>query len=120
MHYSAIFIAQSLLHSCGRLVRFRVNLLYMIPSAIHQLVNSKKIRPADFASVTSISCGAAYLPPQLVEGFKRAVKSAIEVTEGRQHHLASSQFHSLTAPLCRIWHVRSSESLISGLTLASV
>ncbi|KAI0926941.1 hypothetical protein AcV5_007605 [Taiwanofungus camphoratus] len=62
--------------------RFRVNLLYMIPSAIHQLVNSKKIRPADFASVTSISCGAAYLPPQLVEGFKRAVKSAIEVTEG--------------------------------------
>ncbi|KZT73820.1 acetyl-CoA synthetase-like protein [Daedalea quercina L-15889] len=58
--------------------KYRINILYMIPSALHQLVHHKKLRPEDFATVASILCGAAHLPPLLAELFRKAIKAGPE------------------------------------------
>jgi len=62
--------------------KYRVNLLYMIPSAIHQLVHHKSFRPEDWATVMSIACGAAYLPPKLAHRLREMVRSTLEISEG--------------------------------------
>lgn len=51
------------IHVC--VVRYQINVLPLIPSAIHQIAHYKDIQKYDFSSVRTISCGAAYLPPQL-------------------------------------------------------
>ncbi|TFY69544.1 hypothetical protein EVJ58_g346 [Rhodofomes roseus] len=58
--------------------KYRVNILYMIPSALHQLAYHKKLRAEDFATVMSIISGAAHLPPMLAEFFKKAIRAGPE------------------------------------------
>ncbi|KAF8887155.1 hypothetical protein BD779DRAFT_1786298 [Infundibulicybe gibba] len=45
--------------------KFRVTHLSLIPSIVHQLVNYPRIHEADFSSVMTMTCGAAYLPAEL-------------------------------------------------------
>ncbi len=62
--------------------RFLVNVLPLIPSAIHQLVNHKLIDKTDLSSLVSVHSGAAYLPPALSEKLKTFVKNVPHVLEG--------------------------------------
>ncbi|PCH40151.1 amp dependent CoA ligase [Wolfiporia cocos MD-104 SS10] len=63
--------------------KYRIHILYLIPSALHQMVQyAKRIQKSDFASVMAVVCGAAYLPPKLEERFKRLVKDSLDVTGG--------------------------------------
>lgn len=55
--------------------RYHINVLYMIPSALHQLTYNKKLRPQDFATVIGVYSGGAHLPPTLAEVFKKAIKA---------------------------------------------
>ncbi|THG94995.1 hypothetical protein EW026_g6575 [Hermanssonia centrifuga] len=62
--------------------KFLVNVLPLIPSAIHQLVNHKLIDKTDLSSLVSVHSGAAYLPPALSEKLKTFVKNVPHVLEG--------------------------------------
>ncbi|OBZ68897.1 putative 4-coumarate--CoA ligase 1 [Grifola frondosa] len=62
--------------------KFRITVLPLIPSAIHQIVNHKRIRKVDFSSVTTIGSGAAYLPPQLAAALQSLVPSNPRIGEG--------------------------------------
>ena len=55
----------------------------LIPSIIHQLVNTPKAKNADLSSLVSVNCGAAYLPDQLARRLTRLV-SNVTMTEGEQ------------------------------------
>ena len=46
-------------------LRYKISLLALIPSIVHQLVNYPGIEKVDFSSITTIGSGAAYLPPEL-------------------------------------------------------
>ncbi|KAF9816914.1 hypothetical protein IEO21_03788 [Rhodonia placenta] len=61
---------------------YRINILYLIPSAVHQLVQNKNLRQEIFSSVTTIVSGAAYLPPELVDEFRHTLGQPIEYSEG--------------------------------------
>lgn len=54
----------------------------MIPSLVHQLVNHPNIDKVDLRSVSSIMCGAAYLPPELGEKLLRYIPAKVNFTEG--------------------------------------
>ncbi|KII90716.1 hypothetical protein PLICRDRAFT_52417 [Plicaturopsis crispa FD-325 SS-3] len=61
--------------------KYRVTHMCLIPSVVHQLVNSSQIGKADLSSLLSISCGAAYLPPELAAKFSAHTPNA-KFTEG--------------------------------------
>ncbi|KAF4577266.1 hypothetical protein EYR40_009365 [Pleurotus pulmonarius] len=62
--------------------KYRITHLPLIPSVIHQIVNSPKSQKADWSSVMSINSGAAYLPPDLSEKVPKLLKKEIHVFEG--------------------------------------
>jgi len=45
--------------------KYKVSVLALVPSIVHQLVNYPGIEGVDFSSVTSLGSAAAYLPPKL-------------------------------------------------------
>ncbi|KAG2123811.1 hypothetical protein DEU56DRAFT_904108 [Suillus clintonianus] len=45
--------------------KYRVTMLGLVPSLVHQLVHHPRFKTADLSSVKSILSGAAHLPPQL-------------------------------------------------------
>jgi len=51
--------------------KYRVSMLPLIPSAVHQLVNHPKFQTTDWSSVTGVVCGAAYLPRDLGARFAK-------------------------------------------------
>ncbi|KII90717.1 hypothetical protein PLICRDRAFT_174091 [Plicaturopsis crispa FD-325 SS-3] len=58
------------------ITKHRATGLSLIPSVVHQLVNSPLIKKADLSSLTFITSGAAYLPPQLAAKFQRYTPKA--------------------------------------------
>ena len=62
--------------------RYRIAIVHIIPSALHQLTRHPDFRPALFASVLVVGSGAAYLPPQLVQQFKSLMRREIHVGQG--------------------------------------
>ncbi|KAH9950549.1 hypothetical protein B0H21DRAFT_819023 [Amylocystis lapponica] len=62
--------------------RYRISVLYIIPSVLHQLVHHKHLRPDMLASVLFVGSGAAYLPPQLAQHFKNFMRRDIDVGQG--------------------------------------
>ncbi|KAI0785238.1 hypothetical protein C8Q75DRAFT_333646 [Abortiporus biennis] len=62
--------------------RFKINILFLIPSALHQMANSAEFSNADLSSVTVVSSGAAYLPPQLAERVVKKIPQISSVSEG--------------------------------------
>lgn len=59
-----------------RIDRYRITTLLLVPSIVHQLVNSPKAKKADLSSVVFIASGAAYLPDSLS---KRMIRMAPNV-----------------------------------------
>ncbi|KAF8523329.1 hypothetical protein BU17DRAFT_43935 [Hysterangium stoloniferum] len=57
--------------------KYRVSSLALIPSMIHALVSSPKLRQTDLSSIVLLHSGAAYLPPILAEKMKDAVKGSL-------------------------------------------
>ena len=55
----------------------------LIPSAIHQMVNSPLFSKTNLSTLVSVSSGAAYLPPELNRKFMRFINSAVGVIEGQ-------------------------------------
>ncbi|KAF8800324.1 acetyl-CoA synthetase-like protein [Phlegmacium glaucopus] len=56
--------------------KYKVSILTLIPSVVHQLVNHPGIEKADFSSVLSIRSGAAYLPKELSSKLTSFAKDA--------------------------------------------
>ncbi|KAL5526526.1 hypothetical protein ACEPAF_8250 [Sanghuangporus sanghuang] len=50
--------------------KYQISYLALVPSIVHQLVNSPKTSHADLSSVDFAGCAAAYLPPDLAERFR--------------------------------------------------
>lgn len=69
------------------LERYRISMLFMIPSAIHQLVHLKNLDRKRLASVDMIHSGAAYLPPQLMHRLQGMVKDTTEISDGTHYDL---------------------------------
>ena len=88
------------------LSRYGVNMMPMVPSAIHQLVTSPLFSKTDLSTLVAVSSGAAYLPPELAKKFMRVVKSASTMLEGRfyQYYLFLTRRGSYMRYL-RIRHV---------------
>ncbi|GJE91624.1 acetyl-CoA synthetase-like protein [Phanerochaete sordida] len=61
--------------------RYRINILMLVPSAVHQLFNHPDYSKTDFSSVISATCGAAHLPTALRDRFLSRFKS-VSLTEG--------------------------------------
>ena len=91
--------------------RYKVSLLPLIPSIVHQLVNYPGIEKVDFSSVTSLGSGAAYLPSELKAKFSSLVPREASFTEGSvlylyfqaKSRILTVQFWQGTA--CRKWCV---------------
>ncbi|EKM52113.1 uncharacterized protein PHACADRAFT_199609 [Phanerochaete carnosa HHB-10118-sp] len=49
--------------------KYHVNILALVPSAMHQLLNHLEFTKTDFSSVISTSCGVAHLPTTLRDKF---------------------------------------------------
>lgn len=62
--------------------RYRVQVMPLIPSAIHQMVNNPLFTKLDLSTLVSVSSGAAYLPPELNKKFMAVVKSVSTMMEG--------------------------------------
>lgn len=62
--------------------KYGVNIMPLIPSAIHQMVNSPLFDKTDLSTLVHVSSGAAYLPPELSKKFMRVVKNASTMLEG--------------------------------------
>ncbi|KZT12012.1 acetyl-CoA synthetase-like protein [Laetiporus sulphureus 93-53] len=62
--------------------KLRINVLWMTPSAVHQLAHSKDWRKEDFASVLTVGAGAAYLPLSLAKHMKERLGENKDVTQG--------------------------------------
>ncbi|KIJ53944.1 hypothetical protein M422DRAFT_153797 [Sphaerobolus stellatus SS14] len=80
--------------------KYKVTHLPLIPSIIHTLLTSPKIKEADFSSIIQFGSGAAHLPPLLAERLQERVNNGI-LAEGE----------SFSFNLCDIWSLR---SLIKG------
>lgn len=63
--------------------RYNINIMPLIPSAIHQMVNHKLFTKTDFSSLRGVSSGAAYLPPDLSKKFLKLVTNAPVILEGQ-------------------------------------
>ncbi|KAJ3555619.1 hypothetical protein NM688_g2475 [Phlebia brevispora] len=62
--------------------RFAVQVLPLIPSAMHQLVNHELTTKTDLSSIVHVHSGAAYLPPVLAKKMKSFVHNTPLVFEG--------------------------------------
>ncbi|KIL66830.1 hypothetical protein M378DRAFT_177655 [Amanita muscaria Koide BX008] len=62
--------------------KYRINVLPLIPSIVHQLVHHPKFAKTDLSSVTSISSGAAYLPPDLAKKLSSYTPKEASMVDG--------------------------------------
>lgn len=65
-------------------IRYKITTLNLIPSLVHQLVNSPKTKNVDFSSLIWISSGAAYLPDHLARKITQLAPK-VNMTEGAFH-----------------------------------
>jgi len=61
--------------------KYQIVHLCLIPSLVHQLVNSRKAKMANLSSLKSVSCGAAYLPDSLKSELLHMGPQNIEMME---------------------------------------
>lgn len=101
--------SRSRAHTHRSFRRYGVNVMPLIPSAIHQMVNSPLFSKTDLSTLVSVSSGAAYLPPELSSKFMRVVKNAATMLEGPPLPWVC-MLRMLTAALYRIWHVRAGKA----------
>ena len=69
LHCMMLFLLLTLLS------RWRVTDLLLVPSMIHQLVNSPEWTRADTSSVEAVGSGAAFLPPDLLSKFQSKLEA---------------------------------------------
>jgi acyl-CoA synthetase (AMP-forming)/AMP-acid ligase II len=62
--------------------KYRVVHLSLIPSLVHQLVNSRKAEMTDLSTLRSLGCGAAYLPDGLKTDLLNMGPKNVELMEG--------------------------------------
>ena len=72
----------SFMYRTNRSCRYRLEMLALAPSMLHQLLNSPRLATADISSVKNIGCGGAYLPPALSRQVRTLLKSKTPMTEG--------------------------------------
>ena len=89
--------------------RYRITALFLIPSVVHQLVNSPKMKKADLSSVLFIGSGAAYLPDSLARQMSRMAPNLAfnTVSEGNTSTFQYSLIMTTLTLFCRLWHVGS-------------
>ncbi|KAK7682379.1 hypothetical protein QCA50_014584 [Cerrena zonata] len=56
--------------------KYRVQVLLLVPSMIHQLVHSGLLQKADTSSLAIINSGAAYLPPKVSDAMQKLARTA--------------------------------------------
>jgi acyl-CoA synthetase (AMP-forming)/AMP-acid ligase II len=49
------------------ITKYRITSMSLVPSLVHQIVHHPRFSTADFSTVQTITCGAAYLPVSLAE-----------------------------------------------------
>ncbi|EJD06537.1 acetyl-CoA synthetase-like protein [Fomitiporia mediterranea MF3/22] len=85
--------------------KYKISHLGLVPSIVHQLVNSPQTAKADLSSVRVVGCGAAYLSPDLSERFRKmlghsattqATGEEAAVAEG--YGLSEATIGSITRP----------------------
>ena len=57
-------------------LRYKVQILLLVPSMIHQLVNSGLLEKADVSALAIVNSGAAYLPPKVSDAMQKLIRSA--------------------------------------------
>jgi len=62
--------------------KYRVTSVYLVPSLVHQIVHHPRFPTADFSTVQTINCGAAYLPFSLSEQLRARFPGVQRVGEG--------------------------------------
>ncbi|TDL16556.1 acetyl-CoA synthetase-like protein [Rickenella mellea] len=77
--------------------QYKITHLALVPSLIHQLVNSPKTEKADLSSLQFAGSGAAYLPPELSKKMSKFLKGSPEIPEG--YGLSEATISSLARPL---------------------
>ena len=70
--------------------RYRVTTIYLVPSLVHQIVHHPRFLTADFSTVQSVNCGAAYLPFSLAEQLRSRFSGVERVGEGESIALPHS------------------------------
>ncbi|KAK7050947.1 hypothetical protein VNI00_005059 [Paramarasmius palmivorus] len=76
--------------------KYHISNLSLVPSAIHQLVNSPKLKQTDLSSVNAMFSGAAYLPPELASKLVSATRKGTSMTEG--YGLSECTIAAMTQP----------------------
>jgi len=64
------------------IVKYRVTVLPLIPSVVHQVVNSPKFWKTDLSCIRQIGNGAAHLSPELAKKFLTNIPNVKRVGEG--------------------------------------
>ncbi|KAF9004607.1 hypothetical protein BDQ17DRAFT_1240838 [Cyathus striatus] len=62
--------------------KYRISTLTLIPSVVVQLVNHPRIRQTDLTTLTQVSCGAAYLPPEVGDKMVSLIPKDANLGEG--------------------------------------
>ncbi|CCM00166.1 uncharacterized protein FIBRA_02194 [Fibroporia radiculosa] len=62
--------------------KYRVNVMHMRPSQLHELAHSKDLKKESFASVMVIGSGSAYLPPGIALALQQAIRPGLPVVQG--------------------------------------
>lgn len=62
--------------------RYRVTSMNLIPSVVHQLATYPQLGKYDLSSITNMSSGAAYLPPDLADKLLSRLGSDVDLGEG--------------------------------------
>lgn len=69
------------------LTRHRITHLYVVPSMVHQLVNSRQTKQVDLSSLVLINSGAAHLPLYLASKLLRMGPTNMEMLQGNDTSL---------------------------------
>ncbi|KAH8077249.1 hypothetical protein BXZ70DRAFT_902379 [Cristinia sonorae] len=77
--------------------KFKINYVLLVPSIIHQLVESGMLDKADLSSVWGVATGAAFLPPKVEEKFTSIVKQVPRVQVG--YGLSECTLSSMRSPV---------------------
>ncbi|KAF8157900.1 hypothetical protein B0H34DRAFT_706636 [Crassisporium funariophilum] len=76
--------------------KYKISVLGLIPSVVHQLVNHPGIEKVDFSSVLLLGSGAAYLPPELGEKMAKLIPKEANFTEG--YGMSEATIAAITQP----------------------
>ncbi|KAF8626752.1 hypothetical protein AX15_004705 [Amanita polypyramis BW_CC] len=77
--------------------KYHITHLTLIPSVIHQLVHHPKTARTNMSSIISMSCGAAYLPPELGEKMAAFVPDKVKFAEG--YGMSETTLSAIIQPL---------------------